>query len=166
MKQKCCSLVAVVVFAILSAPALAQAPKPANSPAAKKGSFDLAAARNAIDASNQQFGRLMAAGDSAGLVAMYHSEAMVYPPNMPSGNRNVMGSIVKMLPGMGIKTATLRSTEVVGDENMLVETGSFEMGDGSKTVDKGKYMVVWKQEDGTWKMYRDMWNSDAPATGQ
>jgi hypothetical protein len=109
MKQKFCALVAVVVFAFICAPALAQGPKPASGPAAKKGSFDLTAARNTIDANNQQFGKLMAAGDSAGLVAMYHSEAMVYPPNMQAGNRNVMGSMAKGMPGMGVKTATLRT---------------------------------------------------------
>ena len=25
------------------------------------------------------------------------------------------------------------------------------------------YIVVWKEEKGNWKMYRDIWNSDPPA---
>ncbi len=36
------------------------------------------------------------------------------------------------------------------------------MGDGSKNVDKGKYIVVWKKENGDWKVWRDIWNSDNP----
>jgi ketosteroid isomerase-like protein len=28
-------------------------------------------------------------------------------------------------------------------------------------LEKGKFIVLWKQEKGIWKMYRDIWNSDA-----
>jgi ketosteroid isomerase-like protein len=29
-------------------------------------------------------------------------------------------------------------------------------------ADKGKYIVVWKKEDGKWKLHRDLSNSDLP----
>ena len=30
-----------------------------------------------------------------------------------------------------------------------------------KTMEKGKYVNVWKKEDGTWKIYANIWNSNA-----
>jgi ketosteroid isomerase-like protein len=32
-----------------------------------------------------------------------------------------------------------------------------------KQIDKGKYIVLWKKEDGKWKLFRDCYNSDLPA---
>ena len=51
-----------------------------------------------------------------------------------------------------------------GTAGLLAETGTYEMyGDNNKTLDKGKYVVVWKQENGQWKIYRDIWNTSMPA---
>jgi hypothetical protein len=30
-------------------------------------------------------------------------------------------------------------------------------------VERGKYLNVWKQEDGTWKMHANIWNTSPPA---
>lgn len=31
-----------------------------------------------------------------------------------------------------------------------------------KQLDKGKYIVLWKKEEGKWKLFRDCYNSDLP----
>jgi hypothetical protein len=31
-----------------------------------------------------------------------------------------------------------------------------------KVLDKGKYIVIWKKEDGTWKLHRDIWTTSVP----
>ena len=31
-----------------------------------------------------------------------------------------------------------------------------------KTLDRGKYIVIWKQEGGDWKLLRDMFSSNQP----
>lgn len=118
-----------------------------------------------INAANLKFSNAMAAGDSAALVALYHSEAAILGPNMPiMTNRTAMGTMVKELPKMGVTKVTLKSEEFLHGGDYITERGVFEMGDASKTFDKGKYLVVWKKEGDQWKMYRDMWNSDLPAT--
>jgi len=44
-----------------------------------------------------------------------------------------------------------------------VETGKYELFVGDKvSAEKGKFIVIWKEENGKWKMHRDIWNSDAP----
>jgi hypothetical protein len=43
------------------------------------------------------------------------------------------------------------------DGEFVLELGDYKMVDANKkVVDSGKYCVVWKQEDGQWKLYRDM----------
>ena len=50
--------------------------------------------------------------------------------------------------------------------DVVVETGRakvFAVGnDGETLFDNGKYIVVWKREDGRWKRHRDIFNSDGP----
>lgn len=157
MKQ---NLLPLMAAALLFTACASKSSETSSKDAAK---FDLAAARTAVEESNAQFDKAAIAGDSAAIVARYHSEAMVYPPNMAAGDRTLMGSMMKTMPAMGVKTTKLTTTTLEGDENMLVETGTYEMGDGSKTLEQGKFIVVWKKEDGQWKMYRDIWNSDMPS---
>lgn len=124
--------------------------------------IDMDAAKKLIDAANTKFGNAMAAGDSATLVSMYHSEAQVLPPNAPLGDRTGMGSMVKSLPQMGVKKVELKTTELLNGGDYVIEKGTWELGDGAKSFEKGKYLVVWKQENGEWKLFRDIWNGDAP----
>jgi ketosteroid isomerase-like protein len=49
-----------------------------------------------------------------------------------------------------------------GDTALEVETYAL-IGEGGKTLDTGKYVVVWKRQGGQWKIHRDIWNTNAPA---
>jgi hypothetical protein len=55
--------------------------------------------------------------------------------------------------------------EVWGNETTLTEEGMFDfISKEGVTLDKGKYIVVWVNDNGTWKIHRDIFNSDLPAT--
>ncbi|HYK55950.1 MAG TPA: DUF4440 domain-containing protein, partial [Flavisolibacter sp.] len=129
-------------------------------------SFDMGAARKTVDDANQKFEEAVRKADSATLASLYTSDAMAMPANSEpiKGNdiRGMWGSVFHM----GIKDAKLTTTDLQGNANLLAETGTYEMyGDNNKTLDKGKYVVIWKQENGQWKIYRDIWNTNMPATG-
>ncbi|WP_084761902.1 YybH family protein [Spirosoma spitsbergense] len=96
---------------------------------------------------------------------LYATDAQIFPPNGAtiSGNTSI-GPFWKGAFDMGIKKATLETvqTEKAGDQ--IIETGNYTLaGADGKTMDNGKYMVVWKSENGQWKLYRDIWNSSLPA---
>ena len=60
---------------------------------------------------------------------------------------------------------TTNSVDVGGD--YAIETGNYELTatpkGGKPVTEKGKYITVWKkQADGSWKIYRDIANSDSP----
>jgi ketosteroid isomerase-like protein len=127
--------------------------------------FDLAAAKTAIDASNAEFGNLVSKVDSVGLAALYTSDGKFMAPNMPafSGKANIQSAFSGMFAETGPIDLKLTSNEVSGNEEMVSEVGSYSMTDKKgKEIDKGKYIVLWKMEDGKWKIHRDVFNSDMP----
>lgn len=124
--------------------------------------LDLDAVRQEIASNNLSFSRAISNVDSAGMVSLYHSEAKIYPQGMNEMAREQMGGMIRMLSGMGIRNAVLTTSEVIGSGDLVVETGTFQMkGANDAVMDSGKYIVVWKKENGKWRIYRDMWNSNA-----
>lgn len=127
--------------------------------------FSLDSAKAAIAASNATYGACFAAGDSVAFVTHYTSDACIYPANMPKmcGPQAVNGFFTGGYK-MGIRNLKLTTAEVTGGKDAVVETGSYEvLGDKGVSFDKGKFIVVWKEENGKWKMHRDIWNTDMPA---
>lgn len=130
---------------------------------AAMGGVNLDAARQEIATSNQLWGQAFVKGDSASFIGLYHPEARIYPPNMAMLNsRTDLGRMLAGVPGSGIQSATVTTTDLVASGDLVIETGTFEMRDASKVVDRGKYLAVWKQDNGRWRIYRDIWNSDMP----
>jgi ketosteroid isomerase-like protein len=126
--------------------------------------FSLDSAKAAIEASNKVYGACFATGDSAKFAACYTADACINPPSMP----RMCGTqaITAFFNGgykQGIRNIKITTEEVVGGPDAVAEVGKYEvLGDKDISFDKGKFIVVWKQENGKWKMHRDEWNSDAP----
>lgn len=125
--------------------------------------FDLATARKQIDSANIDFMNLVSNGDSVALANYYTMDAKMMGPNSPAivGKKNIRTAIASLV-NTGIKL-NLTTLDVWGSESMLAEEGVMTINtkDG-KQLDKGKYIVLWKKDDGKWKLFRDFFNSDLP----
>jgi ketosteroid isomerase-like protein len=125
--------------------------------------FDLSKARTAIEADNAKFMEELKKGDSAALAEHYHSEGQLLMANSEPVMRKDISSAWGSVIRMGVKDFKLTTTDVVGNDDLLVETGLYEMyGDKNSVIDKGKYVVAWRKENGNWKLYRDIGNSSIP----
>lgn len=126
--------------------------------------FDLQKAKSFIESENAKFSEEFKKGDSAALSLHYASEAWLMMANNEPLKGNEITSTWGSLIRMGIKDLKLTTVDLVGNADLLAETGTYEMlGANNAVMDKGKYVVVWKPENGTWKMYRDIANTNLPA---
>lgn len=123
--------------------------------------------RTNIEAANQKAMSAMLAGDMAGSTANYSDSAVVMMPGMPAmrGRMAYESGFKGMMDAMKVTAATFHTDDVMASGDLAIETGTFEMTTvpkgGKPMEDKGKYISVWKkQADGSWKIVRDINNSD------
>ncbi len=137
--------------------------RPADAPAA---GVDLAAMRQFIQARNDRFARAHVTGsrDSAVTVDYFTDDARVFPPNAPAASgRAAIEVLTAEYMRYDIRDFRERTTMLYGGAGYLVEEGTYEMAFGpDSTIERGKYTNVWKQVDGDWKVYSNIWNTDAP----
>ncbi len=116
---------------------------------------------------NELFMATFARRDAAGLAALYTDEGQVLPPNgdFVTGHEQLeafWGAVF----GMGVAKLKMEIVELEAYGDTAVEVSQYTMfGDAEQVLDKGKYIVVWKQEDDQWKLHRDIFNSSMPPPG-
>jgi len=118
-------------------------------------------AQRAVEASSAKWQAAYNAGDGAAIAALYTKDAVLHPPNSaPVHGSEAIEAFWTAAVGQG-GTTELTTKEVYGMGDMAVEIGMYTgtNADGSH-ADHGHYTVVFKNEGGQWKMFRDMWNSD------
>ena len=118
-----------------------------------------------IAKNNQQFVTCLAKGDASGLSNLYTKDAAFLAPNMPvvKGRENIAGVYKYMIEG-GMTQMTLKTVSVWSSGPIVVEEGVYTLkSKDGQHIDTGKYMVLWKQEDGKWRIHRDIFNSDLEA---
>ena len=131
-----------------------------------KSEFDLANAKKEIEAANQNLVELLAKNDSVGFANSYTEDAKFMGYNEPSteGRKAIQAIWAKNMRA-GATNIQLTTLKVWGTETAITEEGSFDFkSKDGVAIDKGKYLVVWVNENGTWKIHRDLFNSDLPAT--
>lgn len=117
-----------------------------------------------IHAANGRFVEAVRTGNAAAMPALYTKDGQVLPPNGDAvSGEKAIAAFWQNFVGLGIRDARPVTLEVIPMGDVAIEVGTYSLHapDGAR-IDRGKIMVVWKEEDGTWKMHRDMWNSSVP----
>ena len=160
---------AVVLFAAACAPKEETAVKDSAAPAAAPA-VDPVAVRQAIDQANAKLAEAFPKGDTATIMSLYDNDAVVMMTGQPAwrGKADISKQGAGFLEAVKLSDIkfTTSNVDIAGD--YAIETGNYELTateKGKKPVpDKGKYVVVWKKQgDGSWKVYRDVSNSDGAA---
>lgn len=118
--------------------------------------FDPASAGPVIDSLNKKFSDYLKAGDSASIAALYSNDALLFLPNQEPVPADHLAALMGGMIHMGVTDLGLKTTQLSGDSSWLVETGSYSMKTGNNVeIEKGNYVVVWKKDNGNWKIFRD-----------
>ncbi|QEM07163.1 nuclear transport factor 2 family protein [Mucilaginibacter rubeus] len=129
--------------------------------------FKLDNVRQIIEENHIAYGENFAKGDPTQFAKHYASDGSIFPTNFPKlTGKEAINAFFDGAYKMGIRFIKLTANEVLGGPEVVVETGVCELFiENNVSVFVGKFIIVWKQENGEWKMYRDIWNVDTPAAG-
>ena len=123
----------------------------------------------AIAETNVKWLALIGDHDAAGVAGLYTSDGALMAPGAPIAQGQqaleaAWGGLMKA-PGFGL---TFKADEIVvaSGGDMALDRGTYELsldGPDGPTKDIGKYVVVWRNVDGQWKVAADIFNSDGAA---
>ena len=130
------------------------------------GAAERSGPREGIEAANVEFAAALRRSDAGAVAAMYTQRGQLLPPNEKIvDGRAAIERYWKAAMNSGIKAIELKTTEVESLGDSAVEVGSYTVyGKDGAAIDRGKYLVLWRRADGAWKLHRDCWNSDGPAS--
>jgi uncharacterized protein (TIGR02246 family) len=118
-----------------------------------------------IAAANQSIMAAYESGDAGALKTFYTADAKLFPENStaiegPDAISGFFGAVMNM----GIKKVKFEAVTAQSYGNIAIEEGNYTLYvPGDYVADQGKYIVTWKKEEGKWKVYRDIWNTNNPA---
>ncbi len=116
---------------------------------------NLEGARAILRENNGKFVEALQRGDSVAMASMYTKDAWLLPQHSePISGEDILHAWGAAVRG-GVKAFVFNTQDVTGFPDLLVETGKYETyGAGRLLLDKGKYVTVWKRENGILKVYR------------
>lgn len=124
--------------------------------------FSIDAVKEQIAAANKIYYQRFSNNDPAWYAERYCDSACAMPENMNA----VCGieQIIRYYYNDG-KNRDLRSevfaTTIYGSKEAIVEEGTYNFPDGKGgSYNNGKFIAIWKNEKGKWKIYREIWNSN------
>lgn len=96
------------------------------------------------------------------LDSIYTKDARILPPGseMVSGREDIKAFWRGAIEGLNVSGVTLEtvSFELAGDTGFEVGRATLHFAAPDAPAMSAKYVVMWKQEDGTWKWHVDIWN--------
>jgi uncharacterized protein (TIGR02246 family) len=121
--------------------------------------------RREIESVNGQFMTALKSSDATAIASLYTSRAQILPANSDFVRGTAaIRAFWQNLMNMGLKSASLETIEVEDHGDTAIEVGRYRLlAAGDALVDHGKYIVVWKNDSGTWKVHIDIWTTSQPA---
>jgi ketosteroid isomerase-like protein len=100
--------------------------------------------------------------DVNALDRVYTADARILPPGaeMISGRENIKVFWHNAIEAMNVRSVKLETVdfEAHGETGIEIGRATLEFASAGAPPATVKYVVIWKQEDGTWKWHVDIWN--------
>ena len=152
-------------LALLASMALIASSLLAQLTAAEPAAADRPSAREAIAAMDQQFEKAFATGDAATIADQYTKDAQSFMMYMKpvSGRTAIKAEWKRELSAMRGAKIGIQTLEVqeAGDWAYETERAVQTFPDGR--VVESKWLLIWKFEDGKWRVHRESGSDNAPS---
>ena len=98
------------------------------------------------------------------ILTLYTENSVFMPPNKPllRGRPALKGFYDGLVNG-GSKDLKLTPSDVAGHGPLAYESGSYSMMNGN-VHDRGKFLFIYRNMNGAWKIEYTSWSSDLPPT--
>ncbi len=134
---------------------------------------DIEAEKAALRERPSQFAKALNEKDVDRMLSFYTDDAELLPPNAPriNGREAVRAYLAELAesPARDWKSETA-NLEVARNGKLAYSVGTYEVtlvgAEGKEVTHRGKWVVIRKKIDGTWKAAIDIWNSDGPAVSE
>lgn len=131
---------------------------------------DVAGLKKTVDDFSSASIEAMTTNNTEKVIMYYTDDATQLPNNGPAvkGRENIKAEMEKMMSmGMKMKDVSFTSVEVNAAGDFGYEIGNYsmtmEMAPMGEMKDDGKYVTLFKkQQDGSWKVYAEIWNTNTP----
>jgi uncharacterized protein (TIGR02246 family) len=115
--------------------------------------------REAIESRNREFVAAFTRGDAEAVAGLYTEEGKLLPPGAADAEgRPAIAAFWKGAIDAGLKVLALETVEVESSGDLAYEVGTVKLTSGDGQVSQDRYLVVWKRENGEWRLHRDIWN--------
>jgi ketosteroid isomerase-like protein len=116
-----------------------------------------------IHEGNERFKQAVRESDAAATPSLYTKDGKILPPNGESvSGSDSIAAFWQIAFESGVTEARPVTQEVISMGDYALEVGEYSLFAKDDLIDRGKIMVLWKNEDGIWRMHRDTWNSSLP----
>jgi ketosteroid isomerase-like protein len=126
--------------------------------------------KDEIQAAQDSLAQAFIARDAVRGASLCTRDARLMPDGVPTcvGQEAVCDFFGQAIE-QGIVSARFTTQDVEGDDTQAVEIGRYELfashpSDDRIRVEDGRYLVVWRKEGGSWRIYRGMFNRRQAAT--
>lgn len=120
--------------------------------------FDMQKAKAFIAGMDSAFSAEIRNGDSMALASHFASDGeMLLPDRSPIKGKEILATWSRWTR-TGSRDVTFVTTDISGSGDLIVETGFVNTKEEDNTIEKQNYVIVYKKENGEWKLYRDIGN--------
>lgn len=130
--------------------------------------YDVEGVQSEIEATNARFESYVSGQQWDSLAALYTDDAIMMPQGAPMqrGPNAIREGFAQMGQQGGVSNIQLETVEVEASGDLAYEIGQYTLeGQGGTQIDRGKYLVVWRRDGDTWRLHRDIFNSDSVTSG-
>lgn len=164
MKRSSHYLLLAIMFGILLYSCDGENSSKAGTDKMQIAEFDIHTAKSKIQEKTNHFTEAHITKDTAYLNNSFTDDARVFPPNseMVIGKKAISQLNTDWV-NYGIYEFTEASTSFYGNEEYLIDEGNYHLQYGDdRIIDSGKYINIWKNVNGEWKIYSNIWNTSLP----
>ena len=123
-----------------------------------KDKFDIETATKIVEQRSKEFEAALRIGDSIAVGDIYTLDTKII--GAYSGRENIVKEVYEMNRD-SINVIKFRIINLWGDENIIIEDAYVEFfhNDGTP-LSKGECLLVWKKEEDTWRIFRDVYKPE------